>query len=52
MVTETAAVEESKNPKPVGIEQQPTTEVEEPLIETNGAETKIDDQKCDMDEFD
>lgn len=51
-MTETATVEESEIPKPVEIEQQPATEVEEPLIETSGAETKVDDQKCDMDEFD
>lgn len=51
-MTEKATVEESETPKPVEVEQQPATEVEVPLIETNGAEAKVDDQKCDKDEFD
>ena len=45
LMTEPAIVEESSTPKPVEVEQQPATEVEEPLIETNEAETKVDDQE-------
>lgn len=50
-MTEPAAVEESETPKPVEVEQQPVTDVQEPLIETNVAETKVDDQQQDMGEF-
>lgn len=50
-MTEPAIVEKSSTPKPVEVEQQPATEVQEPLIETNEAEAKVDDQDQDVGEF-